>query len=106
MTNLMEILTYFPRPIQKAIEKYWKMENINLSNQIEEIRLRVGKPIILKLSNGEKIIEYYVGTEEIIETLQHICDNSIYSYQNQICNRIYYHKRRTSCRVNGKRSKK
>ena len=104
--NLMEILTYFPKSIQVDIEQYWKRDNINLSNQIEEIRLRMGRPIILKLSGGEKVLNNPIQTEDIMETIQHICDNSIYSYQNQICHRIYYHKRRASCWINRKCGKK
>ena len=40
--------------------------------------------IILKLNNEEKIIKYKVSSEEIINILQLICENSIYSYQKQI----------------------
>lgn len=36
------------------------------------------------MSNCEKIIKYTVVTEDILYCLQHICENSIYSYQNQI----------------------
>ena len=31
-------------------------------------------------------MKYIVSSEDVIETLQNICENSIYSYQNQICN--------------------
>ena len=34
-------------------------------------------------------------SEEILEILGSICDNSIYTYQNQICNRIHNNARRT-----------
>ena len=53
---------------------------------LEEIRLRVNKPIILKFNQTEKLFDYHVTTEDILETLRIICENSIYSYQNQICN--------------------
>lgn len=33
----------------------------------------------------EKIIDYIVSQEIILQILQKICNNSIYSYQNQIC---------------------
>lgn len=46
-----------------------------------------GKPIILKFTNQEQIIENLIPMqEEVLEILQSICNNSIYSYQNQICN--------------------
>lgn len=36
------------------------------------------------MTNSEKIIKYNVLTEDILYCMQHICENSIYSYQNQI----------------------
>ena len=61
--------------------------NSNEINLLEEIRIRASKPIVLKYSNSEQILETVITTkEEILEILQYICNNSIYSYQNQICN--------------------
>ncbi len=75
-----EILKYFPRNLQKAI-----LEEIqDKFEQLEEIRIRVNKEVVLKLSNTEKIIEYIASTQEVLGCLQLICENSIYSYQNQI----------------------
>lgn len=54
--------------------------------KIEEIRIRSGKPVILKLGLIEIIVKYVVQATEIIGILQNICNNSIYTYQNQICN--------------------
>lgn len=56
------------------------------SKKIEEIRIRAGRPVILKLGLVEIILKYVVSNTEIIGILQNICNNSIYSYQNQICN--------------------
>ena len=56
----------------------------------KEIRIRANQPIILKLSARELVLSYRPNQEEILEILQRLCDNSIYSYQNQICGRIYY----------------
>lgn len=78
----MEILKYMPQTIKNLIEKYIK-ENYN---SLEEIRIRANKPIILKFSNEEKIVNYLTTTNEILEIMQYICENSIYSYQEQICN--------------------
>ena len=77
-----EILRYFPRRISNKLEEYLKQTNYI----IEEIRLRAERPIIIKHSKGEDILKTTVSVNEILETLQHICDNSIYAYQNQICN--------------------
>ncbi|MBR3697288.1 MAG: hypothetical protein IKM97_03365 [Clostridia bacterium] len=75
-----EILNYFPSKIQEILigevkDKY---------NNLEEIRLRVNRPIILKFTDFEKVIKYVVSCEEINGTLQAICENSIYTYQNEI----------------------
>lgn len=75
-----EVLSYLPEKIREKI-----IENsINNTEGIEEIRLRLERPIILKYADGEKVIKYSVSTEEIISCLQAICENSIYTYQNQI----------------------
>lgn len=77
-----EILKYFPRRISSSLEDLFKQTNYI----VEEIRLRAERPIIIKYSKGEEILKTTVSINEILETLQHICDNSIYTYQSQICN--------------------
>ena len=54
--------------------------------KLEEIRIRANKPVILKLGQVEIVLSYTITTNEIIGILQNICNNSIYTYQNQICN--------------------
>ena len=85
MININSILRCFPNKMVKLIDDYFVSNNINI-NYLEEIRLRVNKPIILKLGQVEVLIEYKLEYQEISEILQQICDNSIYSYQNQISN--------------------
>lgn len=85
MICIHSILKCFPIKIAKKMEDYFLSENINL-NLLEEIRIRVNRPILLKMNQEEKKIECIISSEEILEILQHICDNSIYSYQSQICN--------------------
>lgn len=83
---MKQILSYFPRQIayvlENEIKENWK--------ELEEIRFRAEKPIILKYNLKESILKYKVNQQEILEIIQRICENSIYSYQEQICNRIYY----------------
>lgn len=85
MLNDREILTYFPMRIASAIDRELKKQEMNI-NYLEEIRLRSNRPLILKLTDGERKLDVCIRPEDILETLQHACDNSIYSYQNQICN--------------------
>lgn len=86
---MFEILNYFPNNISEILSK-----NIeNSFDELEEIHTRAYKPIILKFSNKEIVTKYPINTEEILNILQRICENSIYSYQNQICSRIHNYKR-------------
>lgn len=73
-----EILSFFPDVLKQKIKELQM-------KQIEEIRIRVGKPVILKNNIEDKILDYITSTETILKILQKICDNSLYSYQNQIC---------------------
>lgn len=74
-------LSYFSINLQKRLEG-----QVEMLETLEEIRLRTSKPIILKRATCQEVIEYNLTYREIIEILQRICENSIYSYQNQICN--------------------
>ena len=77
---MSNILKYFPDKIEKKIAE----EILDKMDSLEEISLRVQRPIILKFNDCDKIIKYTVTTEEILACLQMICENSIYTYQNQI----------------------
>lgn len=79
---MLNILKFFPKPISDIISQ-------KTLEDLEEIRIKVNKPIILKYTSKESILEYQTKQEEILKILGLICDNSIYSYQNQICNRIH-----------------
>lgn len=68
----------FPEELVQA------MNNVNLE-KVEEIRIRAGRPIILKMGVNEIILKYKVDSDEIVNILQSFCSNSIYTYQNQIC---------------------
>ena len=76
---MQEILSYFPIEIRK------ELNNVNLQD-LEEIRVRNNRPIFLKIGQGEIQTNYITNTNDVLEILQKICDNSIYTYQNQICN--------------------
>lgn len=79
------LINFFPEEIFEVLSKYFEEDTENKIKTIEEIRLRVDKPIILKFNKYEKILNFNVSQELILKTLQYICDNSIYSFQNQIC---------------------
>ena len=90
MNELDFVLEYLPINIKKVI--YANFHN-NIKNDyiqkeenlIEEIRLRSNKPLILKLRQETKILEYTVSQQELLQSFDKICENSIYSYKRQIC---------------------
>lgn len=73
------ILNCLPYELSKLVS------NHNPS-KLEEIRIRAEKPVILKIGMVEIVLKYIIRQNEIIGILQNICNNSIYAYQNQICN--------------------
>lgn len=77
---MLEVLKYFPKIIQIKIQDMIKAKE----EFVEEIRIRVNKFIIVKLNEEEIIINHVVSIEEILECMQKICENSIYTYQNEI----------------------
>ena len=79
--SVRDVLTYFPTQIQYKLQSLY-----NKLDKLEEIRLRANRNILLKIGQEEERINYIVSTEEVLEILQRICDNSIYTYQSQICN--------------------
>lgn len=84
MKDIEEILRYFPNPIYTLL-KNTIMQDINLQKEIQEIRIRVGRSILLKTRQADIIIDYKINTNEILQILEKLCENSIYAYKNQIC---------------------
>ena len=80
--NKLDILDYFPNYIKQEL---YNCINNNKEKLLEEIRIRVNKPIILKFNDGPQKINYNIQTEDILKIMQFITENSIYSYQKQIC---------------------
>lgn len=78
MTNIEIVLSYLPSTLKNIIIE-------NISDNIEEIRLRTNKPLSLKLSQEIKIIDYIVSQQEILQAFEKVCENSVYSYRRQIC---------------------
>jgi len=78
----MDVLEYFPNNIRMCLLKEINSRNYKF---LEEIRIRVNRPIILKFNNEIRKLEYIITTEEILRILEYITENSMYSYQKQIC---------------------
>lgn len=81
MTNFEIVTQYLPISIREELKKI----NPEINKYAEEIRLRANKPLILKNARETLITEYIVKQQEILQTFEKICENSIYSYKRQIC---------------------
>ena len=80
-----EILIYFSDNIYNAIqEKVINNKTLKIEEKIEEIRIRINRPIILKLRNQDICINYIVTEKDIMQTLEKLCENSLYAYKKQI----------------------
>lgn len=79
---LYDIFNFFPSNISKNLKETINTEDINY---LEEIRIRNNQNIILKFNNKEIITNYKIMQNDILEIMQNICQNSIYSYQKEIC---------------------
>lgn len=73
-----EIIRILPEKISSEVKKFIKDGNI------QEIRIKVGKPIILILSNEEKILDCTTTSEEVKGILIKISNYSLYAYEEEI----------------------
>ena len=83
MEEIFEVIKYFPLNISNLLKAAFN-QNAKIINEIQEIRVRVNRPILLKVKDADIVIKYNVSSAEILQTLEKLCDNSIYAYQNQI----------------------
>ncbi len=84
MKYIEEILRYFPTNISGILSNTLE-QNRMIAENLQEIRIRVGKPIILKTIQADIVIQYAITQSEILQIVEKICENSIYAYRNQIC---------------------
>ncbi len=89
-----DVIQYFPAGLRFKLDK----AEPAFIREIEEIRLRAGKPLMLTAKNEEWFIvssdritincdnPYLVTQDDIAKTLEIMSDNSIYAYQDDIRN--------------------
>jgi len=80
------IFNYFSKNISQILKRNFEGQPIENINTLEEIRIRSNGTIALKFTNSQVILRERIKYEDILQSLQIMCDNSIYSYQNEICN--------------------
>lgn len=88
MSGLEIVLEYLPLSIKKEIlqQNLQKEPSLHVQEPSpNEIRLRVNKPLGIKIGQETRILKHIVSQQEILQTFEKICENSVYSYRRQIC---------------------
>ena len=73
-----DLIKIFPSPMIKFLEMYIK------ENKVQEIRVKIEKPLIINLANEEVVLNYKVTREDIKYILQRISNYSLYAYEEEI----------------------
>lgn len=78
MVNLNDILDILPQNMRNTIEKVDNLQDL------QEIRIKVNKPIILNSGSKEKILKFIPTRDDVKVILQRISRFSIYAYEEEI----------------------
>lgn len=82
---MLDVLKFLSENLNKIIVQAIEQNpNYSIEKNIREIRIRIQRPIILKIQNYDILIDYRVTDRDIMQTLERLCENSIYAYKNQI----------------------
>ncbi|MBY6828961.1 stage III sporulation protein AA, partial [Clostridium botulinum] len=73
-----EILNILPSHISRLIC------DLDELDKLQEIRLKIGKPIFFQIGNIEKLASYEVKREDIKSIVQRMSNYSIYSFEEEI----------------------
>ena len=73
-----ELLEILPKTIRS------KLEQVNKIQELEELRIKVNKPIFIHIGNKEEIWDYIATTEDIKYIMQRISNYSIYAFEDEI----------------------
>ena len=84
MEKLLEIVNFFPMNLSNIIYNTI-ISNNKIKDELQEIRIRIERPLILKLRDSEIIVEYKITQNEILQIVERLCENSIYAYKKQLC---------------------
>lgn len=84
MEKLLEIVKFFPMNLSNILYNTI-ISNNKIKDELREIRIRIDRPLILKLRDSEIIVEYKITKNEILQIVERLCENSIYAYKKQLC---------------------
>lgn len=74
-----EVLNILGRKIRVVLER-----NEIPFDKLQEIRLRIGKQLIMIADNAEWVVQEIIEKEEFMETLEYICKYSLYAFENEL----------------------
>ena len=81
MRNLIgeeEIMAIFPSKIGDLLRYRF------IKGEVYEVRIKIGKPILVYSKNGESIINYLITKEDMKSIIQKISNYSLYAYEEDI----------------------
>lgn len=73
-----EILNVLPQKVQKLVM------NVTNISRLQEIRMKVNRPIILCIDNEEQILNYDASQEDLRTVMQRISNYSLYAFEEEI----------------------
>jgi len=76
--NTKDVFYILPQSIKNIIEKIKELE------KLQEIRIKINKPILIYADNKEIVTNYIVTKEELKTIIQRISNYSIYAFEEEI----------------------
>ena len=73
-----EIYKILPKEISNIVKQYLQ------EDAVQEIRIKSGKPIILNLSYGEKVLDYRTTSEDLKFMMAKVSNYSLYAFEEEI----------------------
>ena len=78
MLGTKELFEILPKTIRS------KLEQVDKIHQLEELRIKVNKPLFILIGSKEEIWEYIATAEDIKYIMQRISNYSIYAFEDEI----------------------
>lgn len=73
-----EIYKILPKDIGNIVKQYLQ------EDAVQEIRIKSGKPVILNLSYGEKVLDYRTTSEDLKFMMAKVSNYSLYAFEEEI----------------------
>ena len=78
--RFLQVAEFLPPEIKEHLNKIPHEQR----HHVQEIRLRVEKPVMLSLKSGDIVLPVVAKKADIERTFRNICDDSVHSHQNEI----------------------